>query len=354
MSLICGPNGQGKTSILEALFVAAHARSFRTSRLKEAIAWGSKEAQLCLEVETEDGGKSLYCKFGSNKREIRINDNPIQRASDYYGQCACIAFTPESLQIVQGSPQVRRRFIDRAQTMLDPHYVELVVKYQRALKSRNILLQELRRTGGSLHSAEWQSQFDAWESILATVGASISIRRDALLTRLNPATQRYYSLLSQGREQIELVYKSRAIEAAGERNLEEALREELAATRSSDMQRQTTSLGPHRDDVEVYLTFGAQTQLAREAASQGQARTAALALTLAVIEAVRDDRAEAPIVLLDDVESELDAHRRHALFTLLADYQSQTIISATEPTELRKLCGEQLEVLSVSKGKVEH
>lgn len=353
--LICGENGQGKTSLLEAIYTTAHARSFRTNTLREVIAWDGAEAQVHIRADTQDGEKELQCTIAPTTREILVNGNKIERASAYYGQLTCIAFTPESLQLVQAGPSVRRRFIDRSISMLDPSYVDTLVQYQRALKSRNALLSKFKReSSGSTLPSALVAQLEVWEDLLSSYGCHIIQRRAECIEKLAPRTQQYYNKLSNNKESVELRYQPNIASSELEQQQARALfLEILQQRRAQDYQRGSTSCGPHRDELALLLSYGPHTQLARESASQGQSRTFALAMNLAVMQLVKEVRAEPPIVLLDDVESELDIRRRTALFEVLDDFQAQVILSATEPSVALTATKVEASILRLDAGRIE-
>lgn len=351
--LICGQNGQGKTSILEAIFTAAHARSFRTTRLRELICWESDSASVQLKIDTVDGVKDLECVLSPGRKKISLNGNPIEKASSYYGQITCIAFTPESMQLVQGGPLIRRRFIDRSQSMINPLSVDILVQYQRALKSRNSILAEHRKDiiSGSC-SLDIATQLSVWEELLARYGTKIINQRNKFIISIEPLMQQYYQLLSKGKEVVSLTYASSVLSKNSE-NIEEYIQEKLNECRRDDAQRLKTSVGPHRDELEISVDFGiGSTKPARQTASQGQSRSIALALTLAVVELITELRAEPPVVLLDDVESELDISRREALFEVLSSFESQTIITATEASSALLRVVKKPSLLIVNSGKI--
>ena len=362
-TLVCGENGQGKTSVLEAIYSAAHARSFRTSRLRELIAWDTKQTSIELEIDTTDGVKDLSCEISPGKKKICVNGNPVEKASAYYGQITCIAFTPESMQLVRGGPKVRRKFIDHSQSMLKPLFVDTLVQYQRALRSRNTILSENRSSivDGSV-SGDVLAQIEIWESLIGKYGAQIITERISFIKQIETGLFEYYKRISGDREKIHLEYSSSLLKSAdfddsldnlNVNRLEDLLFEQLKLRRRDDAFRQQTSIGPHRDELDISVSFGAsRKQAARQSASQGQSRSIALALSLAVVELVARQRQEPPVVLLDDVESELDAARRLALFEVLSEVKSQAIITATEPSAALLEASKNPNILTVCAGKI--
>ena len=331
VSLIVGSNGQGKTSLLEAVFFLAHAKSFRTKTLKELSSLGSEETIVEGSIDTADGTKSICCKLLGGSRQVYLNGSRVREASSFYGQLVCIEFTPDHLQIVKGQPTLRRTFLDRILAMTDTSYVDNLVAYQRALKNRNAVLK-------NLHFKPAGKDLLPWESLLTEHGRIVAEKRLELVFKLKEAsTSNYRFFLSkndsdweeQNSESIDYELKGDFIKDGAVMSLDEILAA-YEQQREKDIRRKSTSFGSHRDDIVFYLARGPKRYPARKLASQGQARCIALSLTLSAAEYLEHMLSESPIILLDDVISELDRYRRAALFKLLQGLSRQILITATE------------------------
>ena len=352
VSLVTGRNGQGKTSLLEAVFFLAHAKSFRTSKIRDVLRWGEDGAssitgaELQAKVETADGLKEIECRISGGKSKARINGIAVEQASGFYGQLSCVVFTPDELQIVKGPPQGRRKYLDRILVSVDRGYVDKVVQYHRAVKSRNAVLHEMKDRRDSA------STLAPWDTLVARFGVEIIKTRLELIEEIQPLVLSYYQQLSSSSESIAMEYSSKLIRdgvLCSAEEVENLLRDVL----DKDLMRKSTALGPHRDDLNLNIDSGFGNKLARSAASQGQARSYALALKMASIEYLSGKLGEPPVVLLDDVESELDEHRREALYRLLSELQSQTILTATELSQELRALSEGPNIFVVEEGRVE-
>lgn len=357
VTVIVGLNGQGKTSLLEAIFFLAHAKSFRTSHQSELIRWRLPDEPVVAAtvqgtVTSSAGSTGIACEIGPRSKRALINGKAVEQASLFYGQLVVVVFTPEELQLVKGAAAIRRKFIDRLLVMSDTMYVATAVQYQRALKQRNALLTSMRSDHLNAHKGLAAGSLRSWNMLLAKHGAVLAACRGKFLQALQPLAQKYYSELtgkSAGSERIELGYVSHL--ADGETIFTEAQALELLENAAeNDIRRGTTSIGPHRDDIDLRLDVGSGFHPARYTASQGQARSFALALVLAAVEHLAKLLGEPPIVLLDDVESEFDSMRRHALHTILSGLESQVIVTATEPSEELIRGSKQVQILTLQAG----
>ena len=332
ITLVVGRNGQGKTSLLEAVFFLAHAKSFRTSVLKELSTWDSDTSATSVKgiVSSNSGEKNLCCKLISGSREVYLNDSRIQKASSFYGQLACIEFTPDHLEILKGQPRLRRIFLDRILAMCDSTYVDNLVAYQRALKNRNAVLRN------SQQQIDYRELLP-WDELLAVHGRIVVSKRLDLAVALKESFRRNYEFflrdssqgLSRAIESVDYELKSNLVNDSDLLSPAE-LAANYETSFSTDRRRKSTSIGPHRDDLLFYLSGKHGCYSARKLASQGQIRSIALALTLSAAEYLEKSLSESPIILLDDVISELDKYRRAALFELLQGLSKQIIITATE------------------------
>jgi DNA replication and repair protein RecF len=322
ITLLWGPNGAGKTNVLEALCLALTGRSCRTRREREVIGFGEELARA--ETEVRDGGDShrfLWSLSRAGERRHLVNGAPA-RPEHAEARPALAIFLPDRLALVKGPPALRRAHLDRLCSALWPSRAETRRRYGRALAQRNALLGRVRAGAASAESLE------AWDRELAAVGAElIAIRSEAadLLASEFAAAARELGL--PGQAALRYAPRSEALDAA-------QLGAELRERREADLARGYTAHGPHLDELAVSL----EGRALRRYGSQGEQRTAVLALLFAERRALLDARRAPPLMLLDDVMSELDPHRRVLLSQRLAEGGGQALITATEPDQLPAGC----------------
>jgi DNA replication and repair protein RecF len=314
LTVVVGPNGAGKTNLLEAVYFALTARSCRTSNEREVVRLGAEVTRVEAEVEAEDGKHLLEVGFkpGEPKR-LRIDGAPVERFGPDAPRPLVVVFLPERLELVRGGPSLRRGHLDQFAAALHPALSDLRARYSHVLAQRNALV---ARIAGRSAAPEL---LDPWDGELARVGWELIQERTAAAGRLTEPFARIASELGLP-EHAELRYRPRS-HAAGA----EELRAELLERRAADVQRGFTAHGPHRD--ELLLAHGGRPL--RAFGSQGQQRVSLLALLLAEREVLLELRGRPPLILLDDVMSELDAERRLRLAELLRG-GGQALITATE------------------------
>lgn len=365
--LFVGRNGEGKTSLLEAIFLLSHSRSFRPGRTRDLVRWdeGSHEPSCWIVgdsvfqtfvravVEGSAGSKTVSYGIESGKRKAFVNDKPAQSAGQFFGQVPVLEFVPEQLQLVKGEPAERRAFLDRAISLVERSYVEQLINYQRALRSRNAVLQALREKRAQGRA---EDLLYPWEQSLATSGSFIAERRVKFLENLKPRALKYYLVLSSlEREQTQIEHLDFDLESdfmsADGKPAEIA--QLYVESRSKDIQLGRTSCGVHRDDLSLWLVMAGVKRLARVSASQGQARSVALALKLAAVDYVKETAGESPILLLDDVESELDLYRKTALYELLInELKCQVLVTATDYSRSTFAQHSDIQVFEISGGNI--
>lgn len=319
-NVFIGDNGQGKTNLLEALYVACALRSFRTSRLAEIICLGEGEARIGATVQRGDMERELAIAVRERSKTVRLDGKAVRPLSRYFGTFNAVLFAPEDLQTPRGSPGGRRRLLDRAVFNLAPGYLVEAQRYDRALRSRNALLREHR--AGTVRA----DLLDVYDRQLGSLGARLIGRRKALLEALEPRFRAAFEAITRADLSAALRYEpSVGGEAAAEGERAAEIEARLRDERARDLARGATSSGPHRDD----LTFILDGHPAQSYASQGQLRALVLAWKTAEIELLTAAHGEAPVFLLDDVSSELDAARNAYLFDFLAASESQCFITTT-------------------------
>jgi DNA replication and repair protein RecF len=334
LSLFQGANAQGKTNLLESIHLLATARSPRAAAERELLNWLALQSPLPyarLAAEIGDGQRTdrleLVLELSGNggnagpvvRKQVRIN-GVAKRSLDLIGRLRVVLFLPEDVSLVAGSPGERRRYLDIALCQIDPVYCRSLTDYNKALQQRNALLKRLRDEGGDA------GQLAFWDNQLATHGGQVLVRRHHAVESLDGIARQRHRELSGGAEWLKLVYlPSPALPFTTPGEAAEAFAAKLKATRSRDIAAGTSLSGPHRDD----LAFLAEERDLRAYGSRGQQRTAALAMKLAEVQMMAEVTGESPLLLLDDVMSELDEVRRHALLDALAGVD-QALVTTTD------------------------
>ncbi|MDO5297830.1 MAG: DNA replication/repair protein RecF [Clostridia bacterium] len=322
VTVFCGPNAQGKTNILEALHLCCLGRSHRTPRDEELIRWGEQRARVQIATEQGDGTHEvtiLLDRTQRRKKTVRIGMRQAERIGELLGNVCGVLFSPEDLAIVKSGPSERRRFIDMQLSQLRPAYFYALQRAVRTLNQRNALLKEIARDGSLLGT------LDMWDEQLALCGAEIAANRREAIGILSQSAARAHTSLTSGKEVLRLWYISQTEDAP---DAAERLLARLRAARSEDLRRCTTTVGIHRDDIGISIDG----KEARTFASQGQQRSAVLSLKLAQLDMAGQERGEAPILMLDDVMSELDPDRRRQLIERID--RVQTFVTCTDISDL--------------------
>ena len=311
-NIFYGDNAQGKTNILEAVYLSGTTKSHRGSKDRDLIEFGKEESHIETIVEKNgiDYQIDMHLKKNSPKG-IAINRMPIRKASELFGIVNLVFFSPEDLNIIKNGPAERRRFIDLELSQLDRVYLSNLANYNRVVNQRNHVLKEIGFSGYEKHAGT----LEIWEMQLIQYGNKIIERRKAFIEEMNEIISSIHKKLTGGREEIRILYEP----SNKELTFEQALRK----YKDRDLKLKSTSVGPHRDDI----CFMAGDLDIRRFGSQGQQRTAALSLKLSEIELVRQSIHDTPVLLLDDVLSELDKHRQNYLLDSIHDIQ--TLITCT-------------------------
>ena len=309
-NILYGDNAQGKTNILEAMYLTGTTKSHRGTKDRDLIKFGEEESHLETIVSKHgtDFQIDMHLKKNSPKG-IAVNKIPIRRASELFGIIHFVFFSPEDLNIIKEGPSGRRRFIDLELSQLDKLYLNNLSNYNRIINQRNSLLKELYKQENLMET------LDIWDLQLVDYGNKVMERREEFIKQVNKIISDIHFKLTGGKEKISITYEK----IIGNLSLEQALKK----NRERDIRMKSTSAGPHRDD----LCFMAGNLDIRKFGSQGQQRTAALSLKLSEIELVKQLINDTPILLLDDVLSELDKHRQNYLLDSIHDIQ--TVITCT-------------------------
>ena len=309
-NVLYGDNAQGKTNILEAIQLAATTKSHRGSRDREIIRFGEEESHLRMVLSRTGVSHRVDMHLRkSRSKGIAIDGIPVKRSGELFGLVHTICFSPEDLSMIKNGPAERRRFMDMELCQMSRVYLHNISKYNRIVNQRNNLLRQIG------YEPSLRSTLDIWDEQMISCGCSVIEERRAFIDKLNERTEAVHAGITAGREHLKIQYRpsTEADDFAGR----------LAAGRETDLRMKMTGVGPHRDDFAFML---GDVDL-RKFGSQGQQRTAALSLKLAEIDFVRDSVGESPVLLLDDVMSELDSRRQNDLMNSMQDIQ--TIITCT-------------------------
>jgi len=338
LCVLAGDNAAGKTNVLESIFLCALGRSHRTSHDAELIKGTESAGHVGIQLDTVGGSREIECRLTTGERKKFIVDKTVlSRSGELLGCLNVVMFAPEDLQIVKGGPAERRRLVDMEISQLRPKYYYALQQYNAVLKQRNALLKSFSPTSFNT--------FEPWDDQLAILGANVTIARGEHLERLAAEAMRVHTLLSAGEETLKVVYRPN-LPMAAHTDLIGVLREALFENLEQDLSRGNTSVGPHRDDIALYLDG----KDLRVYGSQGQQRTTVLSLKLAELEILSQERCEPPVLLLDDVFSELDKRRQSML--LRAVQGCQTFITCTHLEELTAAGVVQMQVYSVADATV--
>ena len=309
---IVGKNAQGKTNLIEAIYFACIGKSFRTSKEKELIKWGEERASISIVAKNEFREKKIDVILQkSQKKIVRMDEINIRRIGDVLGEVPIVFFSPDELKLVKESPEERRRFMNIDISQTNKRYFYLISRYEKILDNRNKLLKSTQNKDVILET------IDIWNKALASAGLKIANERKQFIREIAPYAEKANEFISNG-EKLQIAYKGIDVES------EEEYIKKLEKSFDKDFKLGFTSYGPHRDDIDIFLN-GVEV---KSFGSQGQQRTAALSLKLAELEIIRERTGEYPILILDDVFSELDENRRKRL--LKFTNRCQTFITTTD------------------------
>ncbi len=318
-NIFWGNNGQGKTNILESIYLLGTLRSFRSSRNEDLIKWKKPEALIFSKVISRGINRNFQLKISLEGKHPLIDNKPVNRAENFFGFLRPVLFAPEEVSLVKGPPAGRRILLDRAIFQGDPGYLRIAQNYEKILRNRNRLLRDGRTF----------RELDPWTASLARSGSQLRLERFLYLKRVLPHFQRSYLSISGGSETAHIEYREGGDDQAA---LEEKLFQELTNRIETERRLATTLAGPHRDDP-FFMVNGLP---AKPFASQGQQRSLILAFKTAQVIDLEQSTGETPVLLLDDLTGELDRRRQEFFFRFLLERQGQVFISTTDPEPLIK------------------
>jgi DNA replication and repair protein RecF len=320
VTLFLGQNAQGKTNLMESIYVLAMTKSHRSTKDKEWIRWEQDFSYIKGTVERKRGAIRLEIQLTGKGKKAKINGLEQKKLSDYVGAMNVVMFAPEDLAIVKGSPQQRRKFLDMEIGQVSPMYLHLLSQYQKIVTQRNQWLKDAYKNKSYLDFIEVLNQQ------LAETAVKLTFRRKEFVRKMEVWANTIHQNITQNKETLTLAYLP-SIDLSQDPPLADAIEmclNQLSKLKEKELARGTTLLGPHRDDLGFSIN-GANVQ---QYGSQGQQRTTALSLKLAEIQLIYEEIGEYPILLLDDVLSELDASRQTHLLDAIKD-KVQTFVTTT-------------------------
>lgn len=324
INVFIGENAQGKTNVMESIYVLAMAKSHRTTNDKELIRWNTDYGKIEGDVQNRYGSFPMELSISKKGKKGKVNHLEQPKLSNYIGQMNVVMFAPEDLNVVKGSPQVRRRFIDMEIGQISPVYLHDLLTFQKILKQRNHLL---KTNQGKLNINDML--FDIYTEQYIQSAVQIIRKRFKFVELLQEWAEKIHSGISRGLEKLIIKYcpVTGLDPNWSSDEMAEFLKKKLSEVKQKEIERGVTLIGPHRDDLQFFVndynvqTFG----------SQGQQRTTALSLKLAEIELIKQETKETPILLLDDVLSELDDYRQsHLLNTIQGEVQTFVTTTSTD------------------------
>lgn len=338
VSLIYGENAQGKTNIIEALYLFSTGKSHRTNNTNELIRHGESYFDIRIEFEQNNYLQNAEIKYEKgNRKKLFINEVKKDRMSDILGVVPSVLFSPESLSCIKGSPGERRKLIDIVLCQISKKYLYNLQKYNKIIKNKNALLKKVNT------DKKYSTQLDVWTESQAITGSIIIKERKLLILNLESRIKRIMHGISDGKEDVNVRYKS----IYGEESHYESLLNVMLQNKNREIEQGICLYGPHRDEIEILLN----NKNSRLYCSQGQQRSLALALNIAVMEEIEERTGKVPILLLDDVMSELDENRRNYLYELIRN--KQAVITSTDKNKF-ELEDDRITYIKIKDGKVDY
>ena len=328
LNIFIGDNAQGKTNLLESIFVSSIGKSFRFSKDESLIRWGEEEALIQVDYSRDDGQKIIDVAIQrDSKKSIKTNGLTVEKNSDLVGMTNIVVFSPDSLNLVKGSPSERRRYLNVELSQLKPNYKYLLTRYTKILLQRNNLLKKMAEKPQNRHL------MPVWNEHLVVSGTELIFYRLEYLKKIMFFSEKIHDRITGGTEKLTLQYKSSLgkINDLTKEEIKKAYYEKINKGLDREIIRKSTLYGPHLDDIDILING----MDSKYFSSQGQKRTAALSLILAEIDVIYEEKNEYPVLLLDDVLSELDNKRKSYLIEFIDSIQ--TIITSTDDSDLLEI-----------------
>ena len=326
INILAGNNAQGKTNCIEAIYFCTCLKSYRVKREEQLIRFGKEEAAITLDFEVEGSAEQLQILFKKDRpKEYRYNGLVVGRLRDLLGSFQSVIFTPDHLNLIKEGPNKRRNFLDMALCSLDLHYTDQLLNYQKIIKNRNALLNQCKE------NPSLAEMLSIWNEKLAEAGAYIAKARQDYLLELDQYAKEFYGEISKGAEKLKLIYLNQfSKDAHSEQEYKELFLSRLERMQEQDLAMGQSLCGVHKDDILILLAGKSM----KFFGSQGQIRSAVLAMKLAEAEVVKKRCGHFPVLLLDDILSELDANRQKFIFSRMEGHQ--TVLSTCELGKIRK------------------
>lgn len=341
LNVFIGNNAQGKTNLIEAIYMCATGKSFRTNRDKEIINFDYDEGYIGTNVCLENYKKFIEIKLHRDKpKRIRINKTELESYKDLNSGLNVVIFTPEDLKIVKGGPGERRNFLDAGISQIKPIYGYNINKYKKVLFQRNNLLRSSR------FKKDLKELLDVFDNQIVKIGTSIILNRSEYIENLNSVADNIHREITNEQESLKLKYLTNVPILEDRSQMEKNYLSLLKKNFKRDVEYNTTEIGPHRDDMEMYINESD----ARIYGSQGQQRTTILSIKLSEVELLKLEKGTYPVLLLDDVFSELDETRRSFLVSFFKDIQ--TFITTTDGEELEEMEDLNKTIFLIEEGRV--
>lgn len=327
INIFYGQNAQGKTNIIESVYMASTGKSHRTQKDSELINWNSEDARIKIDFQKENDEKSIDIYMSRNiKKRIKLNGVRLSKIGELIGNLNTVIFSPDHMKIIKEGPVERRRFMDIILSQVKPGYYYNLVQYLKVLEQRNNLLFEARNNSNILGT------MDIWNEQLADFGTKIIMTRNYFVNKICNIAADTHEKISNGKEILKLKYNSSIeYQANSERDIKKSFINALEKSISIDIKRGATHKGPHREDILFFIND----KEVKTYSSQGQQRTALLSLKISELKYMEEETEELPILLLDDVFSELDNERQKYLVNFIKNIQ--TVITCTDVEYLEKL-----------------
>ncbi len=335
-NLIFGDNAQGKTNLLEAIHFLFAFRPFKQIKMEELISLGETEGRIKGEIDSDSGLNEVHIILTNGGKTVKLNGKIIYNMSRVIGNFNIVAFLPSDLELVKGTPQNRRRYLDALISNFDPAHLKDLKSYFRAVTQRNALLIQKKDPGETI---------EVWDEKIGELGGRIIKRRIKIIEKLEAEAEKIYGYVSGHKPDVKIHYKP---SFKLETNVEEELKKELRSRLKRDKISGHTSVGPHRDIIGLAINGKDASMFA----SQGEAKTLALSLKTSEIKLTRNVLGRNPVLLLDDITSELDERRRNFLFRLLEEFTGQVFVTATTAKEV--LHKDDKKIFQIKSGRSQH
>lgn len=334
LNVIYGQNGQGKTNIIEALFLCAAGKSHRTAHDVDLI--NTEADSFCIDLffENGQGDRTMQFRYNQKKQKaISVQEIPLRKIGELMGNFNAVIFSPEDLMMIKQGPALRRRFIDIALSQIKPSYFYELQQYNKTLLQRNALLKQIKK------NRDYMNTLEVWDQSLYQLGMEIIKQREQFLEEISILIEENHRFISGGKEQLVLKYAPSVTR--------ETYLTKLKQSTAGDIERESTSVGPHRDDY-IYLLNGEDLKIY---GSQGQQRTAVLSSKLAELLIMEKDTGEKPVLLLDDVLSELDLERQKLLFEKIEEIQ--TFVTCTDKNIVKNGANSEICFYHIERGNLQ-